>query len=778
MGSSKLFRTDAPTNNLADDASQLRVYIVHVLPPSNAPNAGPTDLESYYKSFLPDSISESAEKRLIYCYSEVLSGFAAKLTEVEAKSMAKKPGFLRAYPDRLIPLLTTHTPDFLGLHQGRGLWQPSGLGKGVIIGILDTGLHATHPSFNDDGMPPPPSKWKGSCGFPAGCNNKLIGAKSFSNSGVGAPDDEVGHGTHTASTAAGNFVQKVESFGLANGTSAGMAPHAHLAIYKVCDADGCSGSDILAGLDEAVKDGVDVLSLSLGAASMPFYLDPIAIGSFGATEKGILVICAGGNNGPIASSVSNEAPWILTVSASSVDRNFRSIVTLGNGEQLYGESLNQPKSFKPSSLPLVYPKDGTCAILDAKITGKVVMCDVAGREQDVAAGIKGAGGAAVIFLNDQIADYSIVLRDHELPSSKLTVEDASKIKKYVNTTRKPTASITFNGTVLGVSPAPVVTYFSSRGPSLQTPGILKPDISGPGLNIMAAWPAQVGSGNDGAKTFNIISGTSMATPHLSGIAALIKSAHPDWSPAAIKSAIMTTSDVAANNRKPILDEKHLPASFFAMGAGHVNPSKAADPGLIYDLDVDDYIRYLCGLLKGNVGEIVRRDISCYLFGGISEADLNYPSIVLRPGSTVSRTVTNVGKANEVYKVEVEAPKGANVTVTPPILEFSKVKEKKNFTVRVTGGQSGAEGNLRWVSGRHVVRSPIVITGANSSPVASYEHRQLPLPSLNPAPPTLLPFPPSPSSGTTNPLTSPPRPQPWVVAGARAVIGLEWPNREA
>nr|XP_010919426.1 subtilisin-like protease SBT1.2 [Elaeis guineensis] len=703
--------TCAYNHSKADDSSQLRVYIVHVLPPSKAPNADPTGLESYYKSFLPDSISESAETRLIYCYSEVLSGFAAKLTEVEAKSMAKKPGFLRAYPDRLIPLLTTHTPDFLGLHQGRGLWQTSGLGKGVIIGILDTGLHATHPSFNDDGMPPPPSKWKGSCEFPAGCNNKLIGAKSFPNSGVGAPDDEVGHGTHTASTAAGNFVQKVESFGLASGTSAGMAPHAHLAIYQVCKEDGCSGSDILAGLDAAVKDGVDVLSLSLGATSMPFNVDPIAIGSFGAAEKGILVVCAAGNDG-VASSVTNEAPWILTVGASSVDRNFRSVVTLGNGEQLYGESLNQPKSFKPSSLPLVYPNDGTCFTVDANITGKVAVCDAAGDEQEIAEGIKIAGGAAVIFLNPQLADYSIVLRDIEFPSSKMTYEDASKIKKYVNTTRKPTASITFDGTVLGVSPAPVVAYFSSRGPSTVTPGILKPDISGPGVNIMAAWPVQVGSGKNGAKTFNIISGTSMATPHLSGIAALIKSAHPDWSPAAIKSAIMTTSDVASNNRKPILDEKHLPASFFAMGAGHVNPSKAADPGLIYDLDVDDYIRYLCGLLSGNVGEIVRRNISCSKFGSISEAELNYPSMVLPPGSTVNRTVTNVGKANDVYKVEVEAPKGAKVTVTPPILEFSKVKEKKTFTVRVIGGQSGAEGNLRWVSRGHVVRSPIVIAGGS------------------------------------------------------------------
>ncbi|XP_008780363.2 subtilisin-like protease 3 [Phoenix dactylifera] len=698
-----------------DVSSQPQVYIVHVLPPSNAPNAFPTDLESYYKSFLPDSTSDSGETRLIYSYTEVFSGFAAKLTQEEVNSVAKKPGFLRAYPDRIVPLLTTHTPNFLGLQQGRGLWNPSGLGKGVIIGLLDSGIHPTHPSFNDDGVPPPPSKWKGTCGFRVGCNNKLVGAKTFIISGNITGDDRVGHGTHTASTAAGNFVQNAESFGLGNGTAAGMAPHAHVASYKVCGAAGCSSADILAGLDEAVKDGVDVLSLSIGGASAPFNTDPIAIGAFGATEKGILVTCAGGNDGPSPSTVSNEAPWILTVAASSVDRNFRSIVTLGNGEQLYGESLNQPKDFRPSSLPLVYLRDITCTTVDEDITGKVVMCLAAGSEQEAAARIKDAGAAAIIFLSGAYHAYSISLRDLDMPSSKLTYEDASKISKYVRTTREPTVSITFNGTVLGVSPAPVVAFFSSRGPSAATPGILKPDISGPGLNILAAWPFQVGSGRNGAKTFNIISGTSMATPHLSGIAALIKSAHPDWSPAAIKSAILTTSDVVDGKKKPILNEKHVKASFFQMGAGHVNPSKAADPGLIYDLDVDEYIRYLCGLFGRRGGDsavrqVVRRRISCSKVGSISEAELNYPSIILAPGSTVNRTVTNVGRANEIYKVEVEGLNGAGVSVTPAFLRFSRVNEKKTFTVRVDGGQSGAEGNLRWVSPLHVVRSPIIISG--------------------------------------------------------------------
>ncbi|URD89343.1 Peptidase inhibitor I9 [Musa troglodytarum] len=211
----------------------------------------------------------------------------------------------------------------------------------------------------------------------------------------------------------------------------------------------------------------------------------------------------------------------------------------------------------------------------------------------------------------------------------------------------------------------------------------------------------------------------MATPHLSGVAALIKSVHPKWSPAAIKSAIITTSDDKVASGKPIRDEQEEPASFFAMGAGHVNPSKAVDPGLIYDLNTDDYIAYICGKFGDSGASVIVRDrsVNCDNVKNITEANLNYPSIfvALESGSsvTVKRTVTNVGAASSSYKVQVNVPKSVSVTVTPHTLTFSKVKEKKSFTVTVklNGSSSSVEGNLKWISDKHVVRSPIVVSSS-------------------------------------------------------------------
>ncbi|KAJ7003950.1 hypothetical protein NC653_008979 [Populus alba x Populus x berolinensis] len=212
------------------------------------------DLDSWYKSFLPVTIpSSNHQERMVYSYRHVATGFAAKLTAEEAKAMEDKDG--------------------------------------------------------DEGVPPPPTKWKGKCNFNGTvCNNKLIGARDLTSSKAAPPFDEEGHGTRTASTAAGNFVNDASVFGNANGTAVGMAPLAHLAIYKVCSDFGCAESDILAAMDAAVEDGVDVLSLSLGGGSAPFFEDSIAVGAFGATQKGIFVSCSAGNESPYNGSLSNEAP--------------------------------------------------------------------------------------------------------------------------------------------------------------------------------------------------------------------------------------------------------------------------------------------------------------------------------------------------------------------------------------------------------------------------------------------------------------------------------------
>ncbi|CAL9068045.1 unnamed protein product, partial [Musa banksii] len=455
----------------------------------------------------------------------------------------------------------------------------------------------------------------------------------------------------------------------------------------------------------------------------PFNDDVLAIGAFGAVKKGIFVSCAAGNSGPVERTLSNDAPWLLTVAASTVDRSQRATVKLGDGQKFNGESLDQYPTSSGSLLTLFHmDTDPYCKSLNSsQVEGKVVACLVYRTPNYTATLVKAAGGVGVILISTEIAGYTILDNRCNFPAAIVSNEDGDRITSYA-TLAKPTVSITYDGTIIGTSPAPVVASFSSRGPSRNGPGILKPDVSGPGVNILAAWPSDVvgGDGRMGRMTFNFQSGTSMATPHLSGVAALLKSLHPGWSPAAIKSAIITTSDDKDRDGNQIMDQQHTTAGFFAMGAGHVNPSKAADPGLVYDLGIDDYIAYVCGKF-GNKGvrDIVRdTTVDCGKINNITESELNYPSIVVAPkngtAATVKRTVTNVGQAKSSYTVEVEVPETVSVTVRPPSLSFSEVNQKMSFLVTAKWTTAGlptrnAEGNLKWVSGKRVVRSPLVVS---------------------------------------------------------------------
>ncbi|XP_071906127.1 subtilisin-like protease [Coffea arabica] len=281
--------------HINDNAYKLdlpETYIVHVETPESftqlstesfsSPNE---DLYSWYNSFLPTTIASTNEAPRMVCrYHNVFKGFSAKLSGEDVKEMEKRSGFLSARPQRMLSLHTTRILNLLGLHQNSGFWRESIYGKGVIIGVLDTGIKPDHPSFSDEGMPPPPAKWKGKCEFSTPvCNNKLIGARFFSD-GNGSPADESGHGTHTAGTAAGKFVKGANVFGNANGTAVGVAPLAHLAIYKLCGTDDCSESNIWAAMDVVIDDD-DILSISLGGSWVLFHEDNIALGAYSANGK-------------------------------------------------------------------------------------------------------------------------------------------------------------------------------------------------------------------------------------------------------------------------------------------------------------------------------------------------------------------------------------------------------------------------------------------------------------------------------------------------------------
>ncbi|GKV38171.1 hypothetical protein SLEP1_g46109 [Rubroshorea leprosula] len=706
----------AVAQEVQSSATALETFIVHVKKPEDG-----SLLDNWHNSFIPAN-------RVVYSYRHVISGFAAKLTAEEVEAMKQKEGFISARPQRRYSLHTTHSPSFLGLHQNFGMWKQSKYGERVIIGVFDTGVTTGHPSFSDEGMPPPPTKWKGKCEFPTGCNNKLIGARNFVSDSAGQPPvDDDGHGTHTSSTATGNFVQDANVFGNANGTAVGMAPLAHLAMYKVCGVT-CLDTDILAAMDAAIDDGVDVLSLSLGGASVPFYADSVALGAFAAIQKGIFVSCSAANGGPGNFTLSNEAPWILTVGASTIDRTILATAKLGNGHTFDGESLFQPNF--TAMPPLVYAgaygdasSSAFCAsgsLKNASIQGKVVLCERGGGVARIAKGqeVKDNGGAAMILMNQEPDGYSTLADAHVLPATHVSYAAGVSIKAYIKSSSSPTATILFEGTQIGKTSAPEVSSFSSRGPNLQSPGILKPDIIGPGVSILAAWPVSVENETDAKSTFNMISGTSMSCPHLSGIAAVLKSSHPDWSPAAIKSAIMTTADLVNLEGSPIVDQTNLPADIFATGAGHVNPSRANDPGLIYDIQPDDYIPYLCGLnyTDKEVESIVSRPVTCANISAIPDAELNYPSFSILLGESsiqeYTRTVTNVGLAYSSYTAELVTPEGVSVALSSNHITFSEVNQKVTYSVQFRRkpniNLTFSQGHLKWVSPQYNVTSPIVI----------------------------------------------------------------------
>ncbi|KAL0324385.1 UNVERIFIED_CONTAM: Subtilisin-like protease SBT1.7 [Sesamum calycinum] len=713
------------TLSFSNKGSDSEIYIVQVESPGGV-SANYEELESWYHSFLSGNKSGSVrDPRIVYTYKNVFKGFAARLSLDDVKVIQEYDGIVHARPQRKLALHTTHSPDFLGLHQDFGFWKDTNYGEGVVIGVIDTGIFPGHPSFGDEGMQPPPAKWKGKCEFNfTACNKKLIGARYFTI-GNGTPLDEDGHGTHTASTAAGNFVPGANFFGQANGTAVGIAPRAHLAIYKVCIED-CSESDTLAAMDIAIDDGVDVLSLSLGWPSGPFAFDGIALGAFSAIQKGIFVTCSAGNSGPSYGTLSNEAPWILTVGASTIDRKLNATLVLGDGEEIDGEAFFQPKDFAAMQFPLVYPGNsaGSCdpgSLNNTNVRGKIVLCDIVGGTSpvDQARAVMVAGGAAIILINSEPAGLIIsVMEPVPLPSTQISYDDGLKIKAYINATTPPTAKLLFRGTVIGDKHAPVVAAFSSRGPSIASPGILKPDIIGPGVNILAAWPSSI-EGNKNTKfTFNMISGTSMSCPHLSGVAALLRSVHPGWSPAAIKSAIMTTADVVNLAHNLIEDQTLEPADVFATGAGHVNPSRANDPGLVYDIQPQDYIPYLCGLhyTDREVAIITQQKVNCSEVSSIHQPQLNYPSfsVIFGPRvQTYTRTLTNVAGGNSSYVVQIFPPEGVHVTVEPSKLDFMEQNQKTTYAVTFSLLSSAVnnlnftQGYLVWTSAKYSVRSQIV-----------------------------------------------------------------------
>ncbi|GER36074.1 subtilase family protein [Striga asiatica] len=728
------------------EAATNKVYIVH-MDKNLMPNTYNTQSD-WYADHL-QTLTAAKPENIIYTYKDAFHGFAAALSPEEADALRQSNAVVSVSEDKVYELHTTRTPEFLGLtgeQAGNTLQRLNQASYDVIIGVLDTGVWPESKSFRDDGMPKVPSRWGGTCekGF---CNRKLIGARSFTdgyrravgktNESMSARDLE-GHGTHTASTAAGAVVPNVSLFGYASGNARGMAPQARVAAYKVCGAEGCMSSDILAGIDSAIKDGVDVLSMSLGGPPTPYPHDAVAIGAFAAMEKGIFVSCSAGNSGPGESTVSNVAPWIMTVGASTIDRDFPAYVALGNNHKFKGVSLYSGKGMGEKLVELVYgTSNNKSSILclpgsldAAQVNGKVVVCDRGVGRAQKGAVVKAAGGVGMILANTKESGGEELLADsHLLPAVAVGRMSGDAIKKYMKTDKKPMAVLSlFGETEVKVKPAPVVAAFSSRGPNMVTPEILKPDVIGPGVDILAAWSEAV-SPTDLPKDprrspFNIISGTSMSCPHISGLAALVKAAHPDWSPSAIKSALMTTAYTLDNTNSSITDANdNSNATAYAMGAGHVDPIKALSPGLVYNTTTNDYLAFLCslGYSPSHILAITRNsNQTCDKLESKfnNPAELNYPSFSVLFGKlgnvSLTRTLTSVEPGMSVYTVSVKAPPNVNVTVNPTSLSFKDVGDSSSYTVTFVSksvSDQDAFGSISWNNEKHTVRSQVAYSWA-------------------------------------------------------------------
>ncbi len=734
-------------DNAISAVEECQTYIIH-LDHSHKPETFMTH-ESWHRSILNSLLSSTADgdELLLYSYNHVMHGFSARLTPSQLSEIEKSPAHLATYPDSFVKMLTTYFPKFLGLQQKFGIWSAASYGEDVIVGILDSGIWPESESFKDDGMSSVPQRWKGKCKndtlfSSSACNKKLIGARYF-NKGFLAQHshlskyplfntvrDDYGHGTPTSSTAVGNPVPDVSYFGYAKGTARGMAPAAHLAMYKVLWGGSGSTSDILAGMEQAILDGVDIMSLSISNDQTSYFNDDLAISSLSAIDKGIFVVFAAGNDGDFKTIV-NGAPWITTVGAGTLDRSYAATVTLENGLTMEGISYF-PESILISDLPLFYGKGNRSkaicnnkALHRKEVAGKVVLCDYSTKidiSQQLRE-VKRVGAYAAIFLTD--ISFSLHFKKHSIPGLFLPTASRTLVKEYVTKVRNPKVEeMKFVLTRFGGNPAPQVANFSSKGPNPISPDVLKPDIIAPGVDVLAAYVPtpfiQVGN-YDLVTDYALDSGTSMAAPHVAGVGALLKAVHPEWSPAAIRSAMMTTA-YAMDNTGTIMKSEltGLSGTTLEFGAGHINPNKAMDPGLIYDMGLQDYIEYICGLgyTKKQMSVLIKRTHwSC---NHKSIHDLNYPSItaVLTNKTrypvemNFSRVVTNVGKDKAIYRAHLEnIPTGMRISVKPTTLTFTRKYQNQSFVVSIEidrGFPRVIFGFLKWIDqDSHIVSSPIV-----------------------------------------------------------------------
>lgn len=657
--------------------------------------------------------------RVMHRYGVVFGGLAIRVPEDNVSDLWAIPGVKAVYPDRRRKVDTSRSPYLIKAGKmWTALGGQSNGGEGIIVGIVDTGIWPEHPSFSDPDpkgkvYSAPPLSWGGVCEAPSdgsaviGCTNKLIGARKFLDaykSDMGelpaeefdSPRDSHGHGTHVASTAAGNAGVSAGVMGNILGTISGVAPRAHVAVYKACGPEGCYDSDLVAAIDRAVADGVDVINYSIGPVDI--YLDdPYAavddLAFLDAYRAGVFVAASAGNYGPDLNTVNHLGGWTTTVAASTNDRTFVSTLKLKAKEgslRVNGVSITGGIGGATDFVLASDYGDEFCLnpFPAGTFTGKVVGCKRGGNAR-VAKGYNVLqGGAAGMVLYNTSDTQVTYLDNHFLPTIHIDASEGQKLLSYV--AGRSGIQARFTGGKAKKTKGDVTASFSSRGGSGQTLGISKPDIAAPGVTILAGYTEDPYDPADKpGDLFTIMQGTSMASPHIAGAGALLKQLNPTWTPGRIKSALMTT----ATMKKITTEDGMKPAGPFDVGSGRVDLQKAVKPGITFDVAGDDFVTH-----KNDLWNV------------------NYPSIYIPAMGneiTITRTAHSELKKSSKWKLSVQAPADLSITV-PSTLEIEANGDAPfSITINASEVPSGAvrHAALLMKSGTSQAYLPITVVKA-------------------------------------------------------------------
>ncbi len=550
-----------------------------------------------------------------HVYDVAYHGMAVELTPQEAAQVAQMPGVRRVIRNFERYVQTDTTPEFLnavGIWDGTNTGALAGtMGEGIVVGIIDTGINMDNRAFAataDDGYvhtnPLGAGNYTGWCDptHPSYddtlvCNDKLIGVYSYPSSG-NDPEDDHSHGSHTGSTTAGNVLYNVEYEGYTFPQISGMAPRANIISFDVCIADGgCQGDSILAAINDAVADGVDVINYSIGGGPQSPWGDPDSEAYLNARAAGVFVATSAGNSGPGPGTVGSpgNAPWLTTVANTTIGRVLANVFDVtGPGTppaELTGIAAihgpDGPAITTDIEADIIYSGDvdagnieGCSAFPAGSFTGSIALiqrggCTFADKVNNATA----AGAIAVVIFNNAGGPPIVMggLESTTIPAVFISLDEGADVRDWIQAETDPTARINAGiDRVVNADWADIMAAGSSRGPNVN-PDWIKPDIAAPGTNIFAAY---MGGPND----FGMMSGTSMASPHVAGAGALMTALFPTWTPAEIQSALMMTSEPAL-----VKEDGTTPADAFDIGAGRLDLTNAAKVGLVLDETPANYL---------------------------------------------------------------------------------------------------------------------------------------------------------------------------------------------